>query len=77
MNGEVGTEIQRVASNLSVGQHKVRCPVCSHTRSRHKSDKSLSLKVDGKGVQYQCHHCDIVLAIISCLESCHLFTQIP
>ena len=75
MHGEVGTEIQRVASNLSVGQHKVRCPVCSHTRSRHKSDKSLSIKVDGKGVQYQCHHCDISGGIFN--NSDWLFNTAP
>jgi hypothetical protein len=32
--------------------------MCRGTRTKHKNDKSLSIKVDQKGVQYQCHHCD-------------------
>jgi twinkle protein len=33
--------------------------MCQGSRTKHKHDKSLSLKIDNKGVQYQCHHCDI------------------
>ena len=57
--GQVTPEIERLASHLSVGQHKKQCPVCQHTRSKNRRDKSLSIKVDTKGIQYQCHHCDI------------------
>lgn len=57
--GQVTPEIERLASHLSVGQHKKHCPVCQHTRSKNRRDKSLSIKVDTKGIQYQCHHCDI------------------
>jgi len=51
--------IERVASTLTVGQYKRHCPMCQGSRTKHKHDKSLSLKIDNKGVQYQCHHCDI------------------
>jgi len=56
---EVVPAIERVASTLRAGQYKKHCPMCQGTRTKHKHDKSLSLKVDDKGVQYQCHHCDI------------------
>tara|TARA_R110002020_G_scaffold59388_1_gene161915 strand:- start:3014 stop:4756 length:1743 start_codon:yes stop_codon:yes gene_type:complete len=59
MQQGVVSEIERLASNLSVGQHKKHCPMCRGTRTKHKNDKSLSIKVDQKGVQYQCHHCDV------------------
>ena len=52
-------EIERLAAGLSYGQHKERCPVCIDQREKNRHDKSLSIKVDAKGVQYQCHHCDI------------------
>ena len=50
-------EISDSISNLSVGQHKVACPACQDSRSKHKRDKPLSVKVDNKGVQFRCHHC--------------------
>ena len=51
--------IERVVSTLTVGQHKKHCPMCRDSRTKNKHDRSLSIKVDAKGVQYQCHHCDI------------------
>ena len=51
--------IEQVASTLAMGQHKKDCPVCRGNRTKNKHDKPLSIKVDSKGVQYQCHHCDI------------------
>ena len=51
--------IEQVASTLAIGQHKRDCPVCRGNRTKNKHDKPLSIKVDSKGVQYQCHHCDI------------------
>jgi twinkle protein len=51
--------IERVVSTLAVGQHKKHCPMCRDSRTKNKHDRSLSIKVDAKGVQYQCHHCDI------------------
>ena len=59
MRQDVIPAIERVASTLTVGQYKRHCPMCQGSRTKHKHDKSLSLKIDNKGVQYQCHHCDI------------------
>jgi twinkle protein len=44
------------ARDLSVGQHKRTCPSCSDTR-KNKSDKSLSVNVDGNRAVYNCHYC--------------------
>lgn len=55
---QIAPDIQRVAENLSYGQHKRECPQCQGTRSKNKKDKPLSIKIDGDGVQYFCHHCD-------------------
>ena len=46
-------EISESISNLSIGQHKVACPACQGIRSKHKTDKPLSVKVDNKGVQFR------------------------
>ena len=54
----VPSKIKLLASNLSLGQHKKRCPECHHTRSKHKHDRSLSINIDSDGVRYHCHHCD-------------------
>ena len=59
MRQDVVPAIERVASTLTVGQYKRHCPMCQGSRTKHKHDRSLSLKIDNKGVQYQCHHCDI------------------
>ena len=59
MRQEVVPAIERVASTLTAGQYKKHCPMCQGSRTKHKHDRSLSLKIDNKGVQYQCHHCDI------------------
>tara|TARA_R100001377_G_scaffold18320_1_gene9444 strand:+ start:4513 stop:6258 length:1746 start_codon:yes stop_codon:yes gene_type:complete len=53
----LATEILQRVSNLSIGQHKIRCPDCQDSRSKHKTDKPLSVRVDSRGVQYLCHHC--------------------
>ena len=59
MRQDVVPAIERVASTLTAGQYKKHCPMCQGSRTKHKHDRSLSLKIDNKGVQYQCHHCDI------------------
>lgn len=41
------------------GQHKLRCPVCFNERRKHKSDRSLSVKIEMEEVVYTCHHCGI------------------
>ena len=58
MSQQVIPAIERVVSTLGPGQYKKFCPECRNSRTRHKHDKSLSVKVDNKGVQYHCHHCD-------------------
>jgi len=58
MSQQVVPAIERVVSTLGPGQYKKFCPECRNSRTRHKHDKSLSVKVDNKGVQYHCHHCD-------------------
>ena len=59
MSQQVVPAIERVVSTLGPGQYKKFCPECRNSRTRHKHDKSLSVKVDNKGVQYHCHHCDV------------------
>ena len=54
---QIAPEIQTVASNLSIGQHKKQCPECQDSRSKNRRDKPLSIMVDGTGVKYRCHHC--------------------
>jgi|15BtaG_2_1085339.scaffolds.fasta_scaffold00333_19 twinkle protein len=54
----MSTEILQIANNLGIGQHKIACPECQDSRTKHKRDRPLSVRVDGKGVQYRCHHCD-------------------
>ena len=65
MKHQVIPEIERLATSLSFGQHKRHCPMCRDQRSKNRNDKSLSIKVDSKGAQYQCHHCDISGGIFS------------
>jgi len=53
----VPTEIRDACSTIGIGQRKIRCPVCQGTRRKNNADRPLSVKVDGVGVQYNCHHC--------------------
>lgn len=50
-------QIRDICASLGVGQKKLRCPMCQGTRRKNNSDRPLSVKVDGVGVQYTCHHC--------------------
>ena len=45
---DVDTTIYSEISNKANrhGQHKLACPVCQHTRSKHKRDKPLSVNID-------------------------------
>jgi twinkle protein len=45
--------------HLDVGQHKVACPVCQHTRSKHRHDRPLSVFVGGESVRWTCWHCGV------------------
>ena len=55
----VSNKVRLTASGFSFGQHKTKCPECKHTREKNKHDRSLSLMIDGDGVKYHCHHCNL------------------
>jgi hypothetical protein len=38
------------------GEHYSTCPRCSHQR-KHKANKCLSIKIDGRGTCWKCHQC--------------------
>lgn len=42
--------------HYGLGDQKILCPQCSHTR-RNKSDPCLSVKIDDDGATWKCHHC--------------------
>lgn len=54
---DITPEILNLGSNLGIGQYKKACPECQGTRTKHRRDTPLSIKVDGTGVQFLCHHC--------------------
>lgn len=55
--GEYPPQIYSLAAHLPKGQYKKRCPLCQGERRKHKTDRPLSLMIDGDGVKYSCHHC--------------------
>ena len=57
VNMEVNTSIKNSTDNLSVGQHKIACPLCQDQRTKHRRDKPLSVNVETEKVVYHCHHC--------------------
>ena len=57
MQLEAAMNIQRLVIGLGRGQHKKQCPECKNSRSKNRRDKPLSIKIDGVGVKYMCHHC--------------------
>jgi len=52
----VNNDIEASVQNLSHGQHKTVCPICSNNRKK-KNDKSLSVNIDSERIVYNCHHC--------------------
>ena len=52
-------DIVALAKHLSPGQYKRKCSECQGERTKHKSDRPLSLMVDSRGVKYSCHHCEV------------------
>jgi twinkle protein len=40
-----------------LGQHKIACPFCQDTRSKHKRDKPLSVNIESEKIIFNCHHC--------------------
>tara|TARA_R110002020_G_scaffold31298_3_gene97786 strand:- start:6741 stop:8495 length:1755 start_codon:yes stop_codon:yes gene_type:complete len=57
MQENVTPQIAELATGLSTGQYKKQCPECQDSRSKNRRDRPLSIKVDGVGVKYMCHHC--------------------
>lgn len=49
-------EVRGEAYRLGEGQHKIKCPSCSHSRKK-KNDKTLSLRIEQDKTLYQCWHC--------------------
>jgi len=47
-----------IVSELREGQSKILCPQCSHTRKKNRTEKCLSVSIDGDGAQWRCHHCE-------------------
>ena len=46
------------AHRIDLGDHKTTCPKCSSERQKaHQKVKCLSIKIDDKGVCWNCHHC--------------------
>lgn len=50
--------IYRLTARLGLGQHRLKCPFCQHTRQKHRNDKPLSVNVDADGAQWRCWHCE-------------------
>lgn len=55
---QADARIRAVTKHLALGQHRIKCPLCHHTRQKNRSDRSLSVHVDDEGVQYRCWHCE-------------------
>lgn len=51
--------IGRAVQHLDNGQHKVECPACQHTRSKHRHDRPLSVYVDNQSIRWNCWHCGV------------------
>lgn len=51
--------IGRAVQHLDNGQHKVECPSCQHTRTKHRHDRPLSVYVDGQSIRWTCWHCGV------------------
>lgn len=50
------TLIRGSALRLGNGQHKIVCPICSPNRKK-KRERTLSIKVEGGVIAYNCWHC--------------------
>jgi putative DNA primase/helicase len=46
----------RIRHNARRATYVTTCPECSHSR-RKKKEPCLSVKIDGRGVLWNCHHC--------------------
>jgi twinkle protein len=53
------TQLLSISKSLDFGSHKIKCPSCSSTRKKNKSDRPLSITVSSDCALYRCHHCGI------------------
>ena len=54
---QIEQQVRGEAYRLGQGQHKIKCPSCSHSR-KNKTDKTLSLKIEQDKILFQCWHCN-------------------
>ncbi|QDP65521.1 MAG: putative ATP-dependent helicase [Prokaryotic dsDNA virus sp.] len=50
---ELGFDINAIKD----GQQKIKCPQCSDSRKKNRSEPCLSMRIDNSGAQWRCHHC--------------------
>lgn len=55
---EVEQKVRGEAYRLGLGQHKIICPSCGHSRKK-KNDKTLSLRIENEKALFNCWHCQI------------------
>jgi twinkle protein len=55
---QIEQQVRGEAYRLGQGQHKIKCPSCSHSR-KNKTDKTLSLKIEQDKILFQCWHCNM------------------
>jgi twinkle protein len=48
--------IRQETAGLRAGQHRIACPVCNKDRKK-KGERTLSVKIDGDAIVFQCWHC--------------------
>ena len=53
---QIEQQVRGEAYRLGLGQHKIKCPACSHSR-KNKTDRTLSLRIEQDRILYQCWHC--------------------
>jgi twinkle protein len=53
---QIEQQVRGEAYRLGLGQHKIKCPSCSHSR-KNKTDRTLSLRIEQNRILYQCWHC--------------------
>jgi len=55
---EVEQKVRGEAYRLGLGQHKIICPSCGHSRKK-KNDKTLSIRIENEKALFNCWHCQI------------------
>ena len=59
LNSSIETELLSISKTLDFGTHKIKCPSCAETRTKHKHDRPLSITISSDCSLYRCHHCGI------------------